>query len=314
MLSHQRKVSVNGRFIGDDEPVYVIAEIGINHNGCLDTAKKMIDGAVFAGCDAVKFQKRTPELCVPRDQWDIERDTPWGRMTYIAYRRRVEFDFDDYVEIAKHCQSKGITWFVSSWDEESVDFIEQFDPPLHKAPSASLTDLDLLRKMASTGKPVFLSTGMSTIIEIRKAVQVVGTEKLLLAHSTSSYPCRVEELNLRMIPTLKGMFPGVPIGYSGHETGLSPTWASIVLGASFIERHVTLDRAMWGTDQAASVEIIGMQRLVKNIRDIERSLGDGVKRVYDSEKGALAKLRRVRCSEVSDSDAGHWVCPGSTSS
>jgi N-acetylneuraminate synthase len=289
-----RKVHLNERTIGDGEPVYIVAEVGINHNGLLALAKKLIDGAVFSGCDAVKFQKRTPELCVPKDQWYIERDTPWGRMTYIEYRRKVEFSVEDYIEIDRYCKERGIAWFASCWDEESVDFLEQFNPPIYKVPSASLTDHNLLRKMKATGKTVILSTGMSTMQEIEEAVSVVGPDNFIIAHSTSAYPCNVKELNLKMISALMEKYPSVPVGYSGHETGLAPTWAAVALGACFIERHVTLDRAMWGTDQAASVEIFGMHQLVRNIRDIEKSLGDGVKRVYDSEKDALKKLRRVR--------------------
>lgn len=286
-------VRIGDRLVGDGQPVFVIAEIGINHNGSLELAKKLIDGAIFAGCDAVKFQKRTPELCVPRDQWDIQRDTPWGRISYIEYRRKMEFGFEEYAEIDAYCRQRGILWFASCWDEPSVDFIEQFNPPVYKAASASLTDHDLLRHMKATGKPLILSTGMSEMAEIEAAVAAVGTDKLLLAHSTSAYPCRVEDLNLRMIQTLKQRFPGVPVGYSGHEVGLAPTWAAVTLGACFVERHITLDRAMWGSDQAASVEVLGMHQLVRNIRDIERGLGDGVKRVYPSELGALQKLRRV---------------------
>jgi N-acetylneuraminate synthase len=292
-MNNRRKVNVSCAEIGDGQPVFVIAEIGINHNGSLELAKKIIDGAVFAGCDAVKFQKRTPALCVPRDQWHVERDTPWGRMTYIDYRHRVEFDFNDYSEIDLYCKTKGIMWSASCWDEEAVDFIEHFNPPFHKAPSASLTDYSLLKRMRSTGKPLMISTGMSTMEEIEDAIGVVGTDNLLIAHSTSAYPCKTAELNLRMVQTLMNRFPGAPIGYSGHEAGLAPTWAAVALGASFVERHVTLDRTLWGTDQAASVEVIGMHRLVRNIRDIERSLGDGVKRVYESEVGVRKKLRRV---------------------
>ncbi len=215
-------------------------------------------------------------------------------MTYIDYRHKIELSFDDYCEIDKYCRKKRIDWLASCWDEESVDFIEQFDPPMYKAASASLTDHDLLLKKRSTGKPLMISTGMSTLEEINSAVGAVGTENLLIAHSTSSYPCKLEELNLRVIRTLKQIYPEVPIGYSGHETGLVPTLAAVSLGATFVERHITLDRAMWGTDQAASVEIIGLKRLVQNIRDIERSLGDGVKKVYESELAQRKKLRRVK--------------------
>jgi len=288
------KVKIGNRYVGDHESVYVVAEIGINHNGSLDVAKKMIKGAKSAECNAVKFQKRTPEICVPKDQWEIERDTPWGRMTYIEYRHRIEFSFDGYKEIDAYCKKLGIDWFASCWDEESVDFIEQFNPVVYKSSSSSLTNHNLLKKKKATGKPLIMSTGMSSIDEIKSAINEIGTENLLIAHSTSTYPCKLEELNLNMIKTLKEMYPHIPIGYSGHEVGLSPSWAAIALGASFIERHITLDRAMWGTDQAASVEISGFHRLVRNIRDIEKSLGDGVKKVYESELGPLKKLRRIK--------------------
>lgn len=294
MENNKTEIKVGNKYIGDGYPVYVIAEIGINHNGSLDTAKKIIEGACFAGVDAVKFQKRTPELCVPEDQWHIERDTPWGRMTYIDYRHRMEFSFDEYTEIDRFCRQKGIHWFASCWDEEAVKFIDQFDVPAYKSASASLTDHELLFRMKATGKPLLISTGMSTIEEIESAISAVGTKNTGIAHATSTYPCRAEELNLHMIHTLKKMYPNVPIGYSGHEVGLSPTWAAVSLGARFVERHITIDRSMWGTDQAASVEIMGFYRLVSNIRDIERSLGDGVKRVYESEIISLKKLRKVK--------------------
>lgn len=286
-------IRIGERLVGDNQPVFVIAEIGINHNGSLDIAKRLIDAAFLAGCDAVKFQKRTPEQCVPRDQWNIERDTPWGRMTYISYRHRMEFGKEQYDQIDDYCRSRGIIWFASCWDEESVDFIDSYNVPCFKAPSATLTDIDLLMKMKATGKPLILSTGMSTMEEVETAVALIRTDNLLLAHATSTYPCPPQELNLRMIQTLVRKFPDVPIGFSGHETGLAPTWAAVAMGATFVERHITLDRAMWGSDQAASVEIGGLVRLVQNIRDIERAVGDGEKRVYPSEIGHRNKLRRV---------------------
>jgi len=289
-----RRVEIRGnRFVGDGYPTYVIAEIGINHNGSVEVTKKLIDAAVKAGCDAVKFQKRTPEICVPRDQWDKERDTPWGRMTYIQYKHKIEFGEAEYREIDEYCREQGIDWFASCWDEPSVDFIEQFNPVMYKMASASLTDLPLLEKVRSTGKPIMISTGMSTMDEIARVVKHIGTENLMIAHSTSAYPCEPQELNLRMIATLRGLYPDCPIGYSGHETGLATTEATVALGANFVERHFTLDRAMWGTDHAASVEPEGMNRLVRNIRDIETALGDGVKKVYDSEKEPIKRLRRV---------------------
>lgn len=286
------KIKVGNKSIGTGEPVYIIAEIGINHNGSVETAKRLIDGALFAGCDAVKFQKRTPELCTPRDQWDIERDTPWGRMTYIEYRHKVEFGYEQYAEIDAYCQARGIDWFASPWDVEALDFLLQFDPKVIKLASASLTDNDLLKAARQSGKPIMLSTGMSSIEQVKTAVALTGTDNLMLAQATSTYPCKVEELNLAVIRTYMTMYPGVPVGYSGHETGLAPTLAAVALGASFVERHITLDRAMWGTDQAASVEIGGMFRLVKDIRDIEKALGDGEKKVFDSELGPMKKLRK----------------------
>jgi N-acetylneuraminate synthase len=292
-VSDAPAIRIGGKSVGEGHPVYVIAEIGINHNGSLELTRRLIDGAVLAGADAVKFQKRTPELCVPKDQWAIERDTPWGRMTYIEYRRRIELSAEDYAAIDRHCRDRGIAWFASCWDEPSVDFLETFSPPCYKAASASLTDHALLRRMKATGKPLMISTGMSTMEEIEAAVDAVGTDSLLIAHATSAYPCPVDALNLRMIDTLRARYPRCPIGYSGHETGLAPSFAAVSLGATFVERHITLDRAMWGSDQAASVEIGGLIRLVSNIRDIERSLGDGVKRVYPSELVQRQKLRRV---------------------
>lgn len=291
-------VNIGGKAVGDGQRVFIIAEIGINHNGDINIAKKLIDGAVLAGCDAVKFQKRTPEKCVPRDQWNIERDTPWGRMTYIAYRHKVEFDVREYAEIDRHCKERGILWFASCWDEDAVAFMEQFNPPCYKVASASLTDTGLLLAKRRTRRPLMISTGMSTNEEIDQAIHTVGMEKLLIAHSTSTYPCPPHELNLRMIQTLKKAYPSCPIGYSGHEVGLAPTWAAVTLGATFVERHITLDRAMWGSDQAASVEVGGFIRLVSNIRDIEKALGDGVKKVYEAELNQRKKLRRVVSAPV----------------
>ena len=292
-------MKIGNSIIGDGEPVYIIAEIGINHNGSMEIAKQLIDGAKKAGANAVKFQKRAPEKCVPKEQWHVQRDTPWGRISYIEYRRKVEFTFDRYQEIDDYCKTIGIDWTASCWDEQSVDFIEKFDPPFYKIASASLTDVPLLLRARATKTPVMISTGMSTMDEIVSAANALGINeqseaaRLLIAHSTSTYPCQLDELNLRMIGTLREKFPGIPIGYSGHETGLAPSLAAIALGAAFLERHITLDRAMWGTDQAASVELGGFERLVNNVRDIEKALGDGVKKVYPSEMDSRKKLRRA---------------------
>jgi len=291
-----RTVKIGERLVGDGQPVYIVAEIGINHNGDVDIAKRLIDAAKLAGCDAVKFQKRTPELCVPPEQRNIPRETPWGLITYMEYRYKVEFGYEQYAEIDRYCKQQGITWFASCWDVPSVDFIEQFDPPCYKVASASLTDDELLHRLNATGKPILLSTGMSTMDEIRHAVSMLDRDRLIIMHSTSTYPCPPQELNLRVIQTLKQEF-GLPVGYSGHEVGLQTTYVAVVLGACVVERHITLDRAMWGSDQAASVEPGGFMRLVRDIRVIEQALGDGIKRVYESELAARAKLRRVPSAE-----------------
>lgn len=285
----------NGRKIGTGQPCYIIAEIGINHNGSLEIAKKLIDEAVAAKVDAVKFQKRTPEICVPKDQWEVIRDTPWGRMSYIDYKRKTEFGITEYAAIDQYCKKLGIDWFVSAWDAPSVDFMEQFNTVMYKLASASLTDHKLIQRILATGRPLMLSTGMSTMREIENALAFINefdpAYPVLVAHSTSAYPCKTEELNLNMIHTLGDKFPGIPVGYSGHETGLATTVAAVALGATFIERHFTLDRAMWGSDHAASVEPQGFQRMVRDIRDVETSTGEGIKRVYESELGPMRRLR-----------------------
>lgn len=286
-----RKIRIGNQIIGDQYPAYIVAEVGINHNGDLEIAKKLIDVAVLSGCDAVKFQKRTPELCVPLEQHDLMRETPWGLITYMDYRKQVEFEQKEYEEIDRYCKERDILWFASCWDEPSVDFIEQFRPACYKIPSPSLTDDQLLKHVNSKEKTMVLSTGMSTMEEIRHAVSLLDRNRLIITHCNSSYPCKPEELNLRVIQTLRQEF-NCPIGYSGHEVGLQTTHATIVLGACYIERHITLDRAMWGTDQAASVEPWGLMRLVRDIRVIEKALGDGVKQVYESEKSVLSRLRR----------------------
>ena len=279
--------------VGAGNPVYVIAEIGINHNGSLDAAIDLMEAAKFAGADAVKFQKRTPELCVPPEQQQVERDTPWGRMTYLDYRHRVEFGRREYDLIAERADELGLAWFASPWDVEAAAFLGTYDLPAIKIASACLTDDELVKAADATGLPVMASTGMSTPDEIRHAVSLVDRDRLLLAHTTSTYPCAPDELNLRMIHTLAAAFPDVPIGYSGHEVGLQTTVTAVSLGATFVERHITLDRAMWGSDQAASVEPMGFYRLVRDIRTAQTAMGDGTKVVYDSELPIKAKLRRV---------------------
>ena len=286
-----KPVKIGNKLVGPGNPCYVIAEIGINHNGDFEIAKQLIQMSAEAGCDAAKFQKRTPELCVPLDQRNVMRETPWGQMTYMDYRYKVEFDEKQYQELADFAAKFDVHLFASPWDVESVDFLVKMKHPVIKIPSASITDIELLEKIASTGLPVIMSTGMSTMDQIDKAVSVLNKENLLIAHSTSAYPCDPAELNLKMIPVLQDRYQ-VPIGYSGHETGLQTTVAAVTLGACFVERHVTLDRAMWGSDQSASVEPPGVQRLVRDIRTVESALGDGIKKVYESELKPMSRLRK----------------------
>ena len=275
------------------KPAYICAEVGINHSGSLEAALKLIDAAVAAGANAVKFQKRSPSLCVPRDQWDIQRATPWGVMSYIDYKHRLELSPGDYYVIDAYCREKAIEWSASAWDVPSLDFLMAYNLPWLKVASASLTDDNLLHELAETGKPIILSTGMSTIEELRHATDILGDSLHTICHCNSTYPCPPEDLNLLCIETLRREFPGVAIGYSGHEVGLATTLAAVAMGASFIERHITLDRASWGTDQSASVEPHGFERLVRDIRSIESAMGDGVKRITEGELGPRARLRGV---------------------
>ena len=286
-----QSVRIAAREIGPDHPTFVVAEIGINHNGSLETAKQLIDAAVAAGCDAVKFQKRSIEVVYSAEELARPRESPFG-VTNGDLKRGLEFGADQYAEIDRYCAGKNIIWFASCWDEASVDLIEQFKPPCYKIASASLTDDNLLRHHRKTGRPLIISTGMSTLDQIDHSVEVLGRHDLILLHTTSTYPSEVTELNLRAIPRMSERY-GIPIGYSGHEVGLYTTLAAVVLGACMLERHITLDRAMWGSDQAASVEPQGFARLVKDIRAVAAALGDGVKKVYPSEVPIMQKLRRV---------------------
>ena len=286
------KVSVGKKAIGAGEPVYIIAEIGINHNGDIEIAKQLMDVAVETGCDAVKFQKRTPEICVPEEQKSIPRETPWGSMTYFEYKKRIEFEQPEFEQIDAYAKKIGIDWFASPWDVPSVDFLESFDVPCQKIASACLTDSELLTAINKTKTTTILSTGMSSIEEIDKAVSLLNNVPLAIAQATSTYPAEASELNLRAIQTFAEKYK-VPVGYSGHERGLQVTIAAVALGATFIERHITLDRSMWGTDHSASLEPEGLKKLVRDIRIIELALGDGKKKVYDSEIPIRAKLRRV---------------------
>jgi N-acetylneuraminate synthase len=284
-------VKIGNKLVGAGQPCYVIAEIGINHNGDVDLAKRLISVAVAAGCDAVKFQKRTIDVVYTAKDLATPRPNPFGE-TNGDLKYGLEFEAEDFTEIDAFCKSIKIPWFVSPWDEGSVDFMEQFDTPVYKIASASLTDDNLLKHIRKTGKPIIASTGMSTYDEIDHAVAVLGTDDLILMHTTSTYPAKYEQLNLLAIPAMAERYH-LPIGYSGHETGIPTSVAAAVLGACCVERHITMDRAMWGSDQSASLEPNGISRLVRDIRLCEQSMGDGIKRVYDDEVPVMKKLRRV---------------------
>jgi N-acetylneuraminate synthase len=288
----KHEIKINGRAIGENHPTYIIGEIGINHNGDINIAKKLIDMAVIAGFDAVKFQKRTPELAVPPEQRDVIRETPWGKMTYMEYRKRTEFGEKEYSEIDRYCKEKKIDWFASVWDVEAVDFMEKMKTIAYKIPSAALTDHQLLKKVKNTGKPIILSTGMSTNEQIDGAISALGNlENTLIMQATSTYPSNINELNLKVINTYKNKYK-CPIGYSGHEFETIPTIAAVALGACAVERHITLDRNMWGSDQKASLDPSDQLALVKGIRIVEKALGDGEKKLYESEVPSMKRLRR----------------------
>lgn len=286
-------IHLGSRAVGDGHPCFIIGEIGINHNGSLDIAKNLISIAKNAGCDAVKFQKRTIEIVYKPEELAMPRKNPFGE-TNGDLKRGLEFGLEQYRKIDEFCQEMGIPWFASCWDEPSVDFIAQFDVPCFKIASASLTDDALLRHTRTTGKPILLSTGMSTLEEIDRAVEVLGKNDLVILHATSTYPSNYEEIDLRVIPELRKHY-GVLVGYSGHETGIPTSVAAAALGACIVERHITLERSMWGSDQAASLGPSGLTRLVRDIRLVEMALGSGTKRVFDSEIPIMKKLRRVGC-------------------
>lgn len=288
-------VQIASHEIGPGRPCFLVAEIGINHNGDLDAALALIDAAVDAGCDAVKFQKRTVDVVYSPEELARPRMSPFGN-TAGDLKRGLEFEGEQYRRIDAHCRDVGIIWFASCWDEASVDFVADFEPPCYKVSSASLTDTRLLERHRETGRPLLVSTGMSSLEEIDRAVAALGSGDLILLHTTSTYPAALSELNLRVMLTLGDRY-GVPVGYSGHEVGLAPTLAARALGACVVERHLTLDRATWGSDHAASIEPHGFKRLARDIRAIETSMGDGTKRVYASEVAVRTKLRRVGRSD-----------------
>ncbi|MGN1124661.1 MAG: N-acetylneuraminate synthase family protein [Candidatus Gastranaerophilaceae bacterium] len=284
-------VKIANKFIGDGHPCFITAEIGINHNGDINLAKKLIDLASMVGCDAVKFQKRTVDVVYTQEELAKERISVFGN-TNGDLKRGLEFGQKEYEIIDKYCKEKNIIWYASCWDEGSVDFIEQFNPPCYKIASASLTDDNLLKYTKKTGKPIFLATGMSTLEQIDHAVDVLGTDNLIIYHCTSTYPTELNEINLKVIPELKKRY-ACPVGFSGHEKGIVPSIVSAVIGANAVERHITVDRTLWGSDQAASLEYNGIYRVVRDIHQIDKILGDGIKKVYDSELPIIKKLRRV---------------------
>ena len=285
--------NIKNNQINGSNSVYFIGEVGINHNGDLELAKKIILGAKNAGFSAVKFQKRNPELSTPENMKSKFRETPWGEMTYLEYKYKIEFEKKEYDEISKYCKELEIDWFASCWDVDSLNFLLNYEPPVLIIASAKITDKVLLESHASSGLPIIMSTGMSTMDEIDKAYEILKNNPLAILHTTSTYPCPPEELNLNMIETLSEIYPNNPIGYSGHESGLSTSIAAAVLGAKIIERHITIDRSMWGTDQSASLGPDGMNRLVGSVNKIMLSLGTGQKKVFDSELPIRDKLRNI---------------------
>ena len=294
MQAQRTAVNIGGRLVGDGSPCYIVAEIGINHNGDIDIAKRLISLAAASGCDAVKFQKRTVEVVYSADELARPRESPFGT-TNGQLKFGLEFGLQEYREIDAYCKTVKIPWFASCWDEASVDFIAQFDVACFKIASASLTDDNLLRHTRAVGKPIIVSTGMSTIEEIDHAMQILGNADLVMLQACSTYPAEYKELNLKSMLTLRDRYR-VPVGYSGHETGIASSVAAVAMGACCLERHVTLDRAMWGTDQAASLGPSGITRLVRDVRMVEESMGDGVKRVLDREIPVIKKLRRIGAS------------------
>lgn len=285
-------VTVGDLRVGPGEPVYMIGEIGINHNGDVEIAKQLMDVAADAGAQAVKFQKRNPDVAVPEAQKSKMRETPWGTMTYLEYKWKVEFGVDEYTEIDRYAKEKGLQWFASPWDVDSVEFLEDtFDSVTYKVASASLTDFELLRAMAQTGKPILCSSGMADWKILDEAVEVFDREKLVLMHATSTYPLPPEETNLLAIPAMRERY-GVPVGYSGHETGTEISLAAVALGAVTVERHITMDSTMWGSDQSASMEPDEFIALCSGVRTLEKAMGDGEKRIMPGEESKISSLRK----------------------
>jgi N-acetylneuraminate synthase len=274
------------------ERPYFIAEVGINHNGDMQIAKRLIDATFACQWDCVKFQKREPEVCVPVEQRSVMKDTPWGKMTYLDYKKKIEFGKKEYDYINGYCREKPLDWTVSVWDLPSLEFIEDYDIPFIKIPSAKMCDHDILEKAAKSGKSLLVSVGMSTLDEIDKVVDLLkeNDTKFALMYTNSAYPTPKHELNLNCIKTLKDRYK-CTVGYSGHEYDVEPTVYAAVLGAKIIERHITIDHSMWGTDQSSSLEVMGMDILRKRIVDVDAILGSGEKKVTESEHHVRKKLR-----------------------
>ncbi len=287
----RKEVKIKNKVIGDNHPCFISAELGINHNGSLELAKKLIDMAVEVGCDAVKFQKRTIDVVYTKEELEKERLSVFGN-TNGDLKRGLEFGYDEYKKIDNYCKRKKIMWYASCWDEQSVDFIEQFNPPCYKIASASITDDKLMKYTASTGKPILIATGMSTVKQVDHTVDILGEDNLVIYHCTSTYPTDIAEINLKVIETFRKRY-NCPIGFSGHEKGVTPTILAAAFGANAIERHITVDRTLWGSDQAASLERAGIYRVVRDIRQIPVLMGDGIKKVYENEKSIIQKLRRI---------------------
>ncbi len=284
-------VKIGNVAVGKNQPCFIIAEIGINHNGSVDIAKRLIDVAVSTGCNAVKFQKRTVDVVYTQEELAMPRPNPFGE-TNGDLKKGLELKLEDYEEIDDYCKKRGLLWFSSCWDKGSVDFMEFFDPPCYKIASATLTDDELLRYTVSKGRPILLSTGMSTQQEIDHALSITGTENVVIYHCTSTYPTDSNEANLLAIKEFEAKYD-CPIGYSGHERGITPSILAVAFGAVSVERHITLDRTMWGSDHAASLELPGLHKMVREIRQIPNLIGDGKKVVYNSEKPIIKKLRKI---------------------
>ena len=287
------KIKTGSRYIGDNEPIYLIAEIGINHNGDIQIAKKLMDATWATGWDCVKFQKRTPDICVPENQKNTIKQTPWGEMTYLDYKKKMEFSKNNYDYLDKYAKEKPLEWTASVWDLPSLEFIIQYDIPFLKIPSAKITDKELVEETAKAGKPLFISSGMSTLEEVDNAVNILEkylSKNYILFHCNSTYPAKTDELNLQVIETLKQRYDCL-VGYSGHEYDLMPSTIAPIFGACVIERHITLDHEMWGTDQASSIGVRGMDFLVKRINSVKTIVGDGIKNISAGEEEIRKKLR-----------------------